>query len=149
MQKVVLDPISGHDLSRHADPVSAVYCKSDCYVGRESPQDIGDFLSSPDPPAALWRRLLGRLLSLTPLVKGGMLCIRCSRFASGPGGTSETSSSTPLGILSIGDPLWWSWAIQRREDVRPFSPSARLELLLGRVRRQLGRPRRGNPSVGG
>ena len=30
---------------------------------------------------------------------------------------------------------------------RSFSPSARLELLLGRVRRQLGRPRRGNPSV--
>ena len=28
-----------------------------------------------------------------------------------------------------------------------FSPSARLVLLLGRVRRQLGRPRRGNPSV--
>ena len=32
---------------------------------------------------------------------------------------------------------------------RSFSPSARLELLLRRVRRQLGRPRRGNPSVGG
>ena len=30
---------------------------------------------------------------------------------------------------------------------RSFSPSARLELLLRRVRRQLGRPRRGNPSV--
>ena len=30
---------------------------------------------------------------------------------------------------------------------RSFSPSARLELLLGRVRRQLGRPRRGTPSV--
>ena len=30
---------------------------------------------------------------------------------------------------------------------RSFSPSGRLELLLGRVRRQLGRPRRGNPSV--
>ena len=101
MQKVVLDPISGHDLSRHADPVSAVYCKSDCYVGRESPQDIEDFLSSPDPPAALWRLLLGRLSSLTLRVKGGMLCIRCSGFASGPSGTSETSSSTPLGILGI------------------------------------------------
>ena len=30
---------------------------------------------------------------------------------------------------------------------RSFSPSASLELLLGRVRRQLGRPRRGNPNV--
>ena len=72
LQKVVLDPISGHDLSRHADPVNEVYCKSDCYVGRESPQDMEEFLSSPDPPAALWRRLLGHLSSLTLLVKGGM-----------------------------------------------------------------------------
>ena len=30
---------------------------------------------------------------------------------------------------------------------RSFSPSARLELLLGRVRRRLGRHRRGKPSV--
>ena len=70
-------------------------------MGRESPQDIEDFLSSPDPPAALWRRLLGHLSSLTLLVKGGMLWIQCSGFASGPGGTSETSSSAPLGILGI------------------------------------------------
>ena len=34
---------------------------------------IEEFLSSPDPPAALWRRLLGHLSSLTLLVKGGML----------------------------------------------------------------------------
>ena len=30
---------------------------------------------------------------------------------------------------------------------RSFSPGARLELLLGRVRRRLGRHRRGTPSV--
>ena len=34
---------------------------------------IEEFLSSPDPPAALWRRLLGHLSSLTLLVKDGML----------------------------------------------------------------------------
>ena len=62
---------------------------------------IEEFLSSPDPPAALWRRLLGHLSSLTLLVKGGMLWIRCSRFASGPGGTSEMSSFASLGILCI------------------------------------------------
>ena len=38
-QKVVLDPISGHDLSRHADPVSSVLCKTDSDKGRKSPQD--------------------------------------------------------------------------------------------------------------
>ena len=37
---------------------------------------IEEFLSSPDPPAALWRHLLGHLSSLTPLVKGGMLRMR-------------------------------------------------------------------------
>ena len=63
---------------------------------------IEEFLSSPDERnAALWRRLLGHLSSLTLLVKGGMLWIRCSRFASGPGGTSETSSFASLGILCI------------------------------------------------
>ena len=37
---------------------------------------IEEFLSFPDPPAALWRRLLGHLSSLTLLVKGGMLRMR-------------------------------------------------------------------------
>ena len=37
---------------------------------------IEEFLSSPSPPAALWRRLLGHLSSLTLLVKGGMLRMR-------------------------------------------------------------------------
>ena len=32
---------------------------------------IEEFLSSPSPPAALWRRLLGHLSSLTLLLKGG------------------------------------------------------------------------------
>ena len=37
---------------------------------------IEEFLSSPAPPAALWRRLLGHLSSLTLLVMGGMLRMR-------------------------------------------------------------------------
>ena len=37
---------------------------------------IEEFLSSPSPPAALWRRLLGHLSSLTLLMKGGMLRMR-------------------------------------------------------------------------
>ena len=51
LQKVVLDPISGHDLSRHADPVSSVPCKSDCDVGRESPQDYRGVSFIPGPPS--------------------------------------------------------------------------------------------------
>ena len=34
---------------------------------------IEEFLSTPSPPASLWRRLLGHLSSLTLLVSGGML----------------------------------------------------------------------------
>ena len=45
-----------------------------------------EFLSSPDLPAALWRRLLGHLSSLTLLVKGG---------------TFETGCFASLGILCV------------------------------------------------
>ena len=51
LQKVVLDTISGHDLSRHADPVSSVHCKSDCDVGRKSPQDYRGVSFIPGPPS--------------------------------------------------------------------------------------------------
>ena len=51
LQKVVLDPISGHGLSRHADPVGSVHCKSDCDVGRESPQHYRGFSFIPGPPS--------------------------------------------------------------------------------------------------
>ena len=37
---------------------------------------IEEFLSTPSPPAFLWRRLLGHLSSLTLLVSGGMLRMR-------------------------------------------------------------------------
>ena len=75
-QEVVLDSISGHDLSRHADPISSVHCKTDRDKGGESPQDHRGVSFIPGPPAALWHRLLGHLLSLTLLVKGRMLRIR-------------------------------------------------------------------------
>ena len=60
---------------------------------------IEEFLSSPSPPAALWRRLLGHLSSLTLLVKGGMLRMRSLQLVSGPSGTFETITFAFLGIL--------------------------------------------------
>ena len=51
-QEVVLDPISGHDLSRHADPVSSVRCKTDRDKGRNLLKIIEEFLSSPDPTSS-------------------------------------------------------------------------------------------------
>ena len=51
-QEVVLDPISGHDLSRHADPVSSVRCKTDRDKGRKSPQDHRGVSFIPGPPSS-------------------------------------------------------------------------------------------------
>ena len=88
-------------------------------MGRESPQDYrGVFLSSPDPPAALWRRLLGHLSSFTLVVKGGRLWIRCFqiRFRSWWDFRDEFLR-IPWDPLYQEDPLWWSWAIQQREGV--------------------------------
>ena len=53
LQKVVLDPISGHDLSRHADPVSSVRCKTDRDEFRKSPQDHRGVSFIPGPPQQL------------------------------------------------------------------------------------------------
>ena len=67
---------------------------------------IEEFLSSPGPPTALWRRLLGHLSSLTLLVKGGMLRMRFlqirlrSRW--------DDLLRIPCVPLCQEDLLWWS-----------------------------------------
>ena len=79
---------------------------------------IEEFLSSPDPPAALWRRLLGHLLSLTPLVKGGMLRMRSLQVRlSSSWDLRDELLRIPWDPLCQEDLLWWSWAIQQREGV--------------------------------
>ena len=79
---------------------------------------IEEFLSSPDPPAALWRRLLGHLSSLTLLVKGGMLRMQSLQIRL----RSKWDFRDELLRISWDplcqeDLLWWSWAIQQREGV--------------------------------
>ena len=117
-QEIVLDTISGHDLSRHADPVSLVRCKTDRDKGRESPQNHRGVSFIPGPPAALWRHLLGHLSSLTLLVKGGMLRMRSLQIR------LRSSWDFRVELLRIPwdprcqeDLLWWSWGIQIREGV--------------------------------
>ena len=79
---------------------------------------IGEFLSSPDPPAALWRRLLGHLSSLTLLVKGGMLRMRSLQICLSSGWDfRDELLRIPWDPLCQEDLLWWSWAIQQREGV--------------------------------
>ena len=108
---------------------------------------IEEFLSSPDPPAALWRHLLSHLSSLTLLVKGGMLRMRSPDSPQVQVGLSRRVTSHPLGSSVSGGPFKVVLGDSTTRGRRSFSPSARLELLLGRVRRRLGRHRRGKPSV--
>ena len=51
-QEVVLGSISGHDLSRHADLVSSVRCKTDRVEGSESPQHHRGVSFVPGPPSS-------------------------------------------------------------------------------------------------
>ena len=81
---------------------------------------IEEFLSSPSPPAALWRRLLGHLSSLTLLVKGegGMLRTRSLQLRlRSKWNFRDDYLRIPWDPLCQEDLLWWSWAIQQREGV--------------------------------
>ena len=79
---------------------------------------IEEFLSSPDPPTALWRRLLGHLSSLTLLVEGGMLRRRSLQIRlSSSWDFRDELLRIPWDPLCQDDLLWWSWAIQHREGI--------------------------------
>ena len=79
---------------------------------------IEEFLSSPSPPAALWRRLLGHLSSLTLLVKGGMLRMQSLQLRLGSKWNfRDDYLRIPWDPLCQEDLLWWSWAIQQREGI--------------------------------
>ena len=118
LQKVVLDPISGHDLSRHADPVSAVHCKSNCDVGRESPQDyrgVSFIPRPPPPPSCSLASSSGPPFVPYSSGKGWdvmdtMFQIRLRSWWD----FRDEFLRIPWDPLYQEDPLWWSSAIQRR-----------------------------------
>ena len=109
---------------------------------------IEEFLSSPGPPAALWRRLLGHLSSFPLLVKGGMLRMQSLQIRL----RSRWDFRDEL-LRIPWDPLCQEGSFMvvlgdsKREGVDLSLPVPDLNLLLGRVRRRLGRHRRGTPSV--
>ena len=77
-----------------------------------------EFLSSLSPLTALWRRLLGHLSSLTPLVKGGMLRMRSLQLRlRSKWNFRDDYLRIPWDPLCQEDLLWWSRAIQQREGV--------------------------------
>ena len=118
-QKVITGPISRHDLSRNADTISSVHCETNRDKSSESPQYNRGVFSRPQaPPAALWRRLLGHLSSLTLLVKGGMLRMRSLQLRlRSKWNFRNDYLRIPWDPLCQEDLLWWSWAIQQRQGV--------------------------------
>ena len=79
---------------------------------------IEEFLSASSPPAALWRRLLGHLSSLTLLVKGGMLRMRSLQLRlRSKWNFRDNYLLIPWDPLCQEDLLWWSWAIQQQQGV--------------------------------
>ena len=147
-QEVVLDPISGHDLSRHEDPVSSVRCKTDRDKGSESPQDHRGVSFVHGPPSSSLASSSGP--PFVPYSSGKGWDVTDAISPDSPQvqvGLSRRVTSHLLGSSVSGGSSMVVLGDSTTRGRRSFSPSARLELLLGRVRRRLGRHSRGKPSV--
>ena len=77
---------------------------------------IEEFLSTPSPPACLWRRLLGHLSSLIILVSGGMIRMRLLQLClKGQWDFLDDQFQVSWSPLCREDLLWWSSQVQLRE----------------------------------
>ena len=109
---------------------------------------IEEFLSTPSPPASLWRRLLGHLSSLTLLVSGGMLRMRLLQLClKDQWDFLDDQFQVSWSPLCREDLLWWARVAQLREGVS-LSSSSRRQLLLGRFGCRLGSPGGRTPRLG-
>ena len=85
---------------------------------------IEEFLSTPSPPASLWRRLLGHLSSLTLLVPGGMLRMRLLQLClKDQWDFLDDQFQVSWSPLCREDLLWWARVAQRREGVSLSLPA--------------------------
>ena len=110
---------------------------------------IEEFLSTPSPPACLWRRLLGHLSSLILLVSGGMIRMRLLQLClKDQWDFLDDQFQVSWCPLCREDLLWWSRQVQLREGVSLSPSSSGHQLLLGRFRRGLGSPSRRTPRLG-
>ena len=147
-QEIVLDTISGHDLSRHADPVSSVRCKTDRDKGRESPQNHRGVSFIPGPPSGSLASSSGP--PFVPYSSGKGWDVKDAVSPDSPQvqvGLPRRIASHPLGSSVSGGSFMVVLGDSNTRGRRSFPPNAGLELLLGRVRRRLGRHRRGTPNV--
>ena len=110
---------------------------------------IEEFLSTPSPPALLWRRLLGHLSSLILLVSGGMIRMRLLQLClKDQWDFLDDQFQVSWSPLCREDLLWWSRVVQLRGGVSLSLPAPDIQLLLGRFGCRLGRPRRRTPRLG-
>ena len=85
---------------------------------------IEEFLSTPSPPASLWRRLLGHLSSLILLVSGGMIRMRLLQLClKGQWDFLDDQFQVSWSPLCREDLLWWSSQVQLREGVSLSLPA--------------------------
>ena len=85
---------------------------------------IEEFLSTPSPPALLWRRLLGHLSSLTLLVSGGMIRMRLLQLClKDQWDFLDDQSQVSWSPLCREDLLWWSRVAQLREGLSLSLPA--------------------------
>ena len=138
-QKVITGPISGHDLSSNADPISSVHCETNRDTDNEPPQYNRGVSLTPEPPSSSLATSSGPPSVPYPSDEG-----RDAKNAITPASSQvqvELSrrlpshplrSSVPGGssMVVLGDPT--------TAGRRSFPPSAGLELLLGSFRRRLG-----------
>ena len=116
-REVITGPISNHDLGMQILSVRFIAKPTETRVVNLL-NIIEEFLSSPNPPAALWRRLLDHLSSLTLLVKGGMLRMRSLQLRlRSKWNFRDDYLRIQWDPLCQEDLRWWSWTIQQREGV--------------------------------
>ena len=101
------------------------------FIARPTPAQVSnllrlieEFLSTPSPPASLWRRLLGHLSSLTLLVPGGMLRMRLLQLClKDQWDFLDDQFQVSWSPLCREDLLWWARVAQRREGVSLSLPA--------------------------
>ena len=85
---------------------------------------IEEFLSTPSPPAFLWRRLLGHLSSLTLLVSGRMLRMKLLQLClKDQWDFLDDQFQVSWSPLCREDLLWWARVAQLREGVSLSLPA--------------------------
>ena len=125
------------------------------FIARPTPARVGnllrlieEFLSTLSPPAFLWRRLLGHLLSLTLLVPGGMLRMRLLQIClKDQWDFLDAQFQVSWSPLSREDFLWWARVAQQREGVSLSLPIPD-QLFLRRLGSRLGGPSGRTPCLG-